>query len=519
MSRNLLKSTSVVGSMTLISRITGLVRDMAFAQFLGAGVMADAFFVAFRIPNFLRRIFGEGAFSVAFVPVFTELRINGSAQDCHRFLDLMSGRLGVILLVISALGMWFAPEVVWLLANGFTDHPAKFAATVEALRIMFPYLFFISLVAMSAGILNTCGKFAAPAVTPVLLNICLIAAVIWIVPIMDNAAAALGVGVALAGLSQLLFQLPFLKQERLLPKPAIGLREPKTSEAHQAAGKVFNLMLPAIFGSSVVQINILINTLLASFLVTGSVSWLYYSDRLMEFPLGVFGIALATAVLPGLSRSHSAGDSVGFNQTLNVAIRWVWVISLPAAAALIILAVPLLATMFNYREFSDHDVLMSADALVAYAFGLIGYMFIKVLATGFFSRQNTKTPVKVGVIAMVLNVVLCLLLFKPMAHVGLALASSLSALANAVVLAVLLRKDGILTIEPGSRTFLLRCVLAMLIMSAFLLQVVGDQQYWLESSALYRIGHIVALVVGGVFAYSVALVILGMRPKHLAIHA
>ncbi len=503
--------------MTLLSRVSGLVRDIAFAQLLGAGLMADAFFVAFRIPNFLRRIFGEGAFTVAFVPVFTQLHQPGKKRHANQFVNLMAGRLGLILVVLSTLGILFAPQIVWLLAPGYIDEPLKFQVTVDTLRLTFPYLLFISLVAMSAGILNTCGRFAAAAITPLFLNICLIAAVFWLVPLFENAALALGFGVLIAGIAQLMFQLPFLRREGLIPRPTIALRHEDSREPNIAVAKVFRLMIPALFGSSVAQINILVNTLLASFLVTGSISWLYYSDRLMEFPLGVFGIALATAILPGLSRSYSAGDMAGFNHTLNVAMRWVCVISLPAAAALAVLAVPLLATMFNYREFSQHDVLMSARALEAYSIGLIGFVFVKVLAPGFFARQNTATPVRVGAVSMVVNVVTSLALFSILAHVGLALATSLAAMVNAALLAWILHKEGILSLQRGMLVLVIRVLFATFAMAVVLWFFAGEAERWLDAGALYRIGQLSIAVLLGLVTYVITLLAAGVRLKHLAL--
>lgn len=516
MSRKLLKSTSVVGSMTLLSRISGLVRDMAFAQFVGAGAVADAFFVAFRVPNFLRRIFGEGAFTVAFVPVFSEVR-SRPGQDAHRFLGLMAGRLGLVLVLLSGLGVLFAPQIVWCLAPGFTDDPVKFGATVDALRLTFPYLFFISLVSMSAGILNTCAKFAAAAITPVFLNLALIAAVFLLVPWLDNDAVALGLGVVAAGVIQLFFQVPFLRREGYLPRPVLRDTAPDGA-AREAVGKVFRLMLPAVFGSSIAQINILVNTLLASFLVTGSVSWLYYSDRLMEFPLGVFAIALATAILPGLSNRFAAGDADGFCRTLNVALRWVVIICLPAAAALAVLAVPLLATMFHYGEFGDTDVLRSADALKAYALGLVGMTFVKVLAPGFFARQNTATPVRVGAIAMVVNIVLAVSMVWWLEHVGLALATSLAAIVNAGLLWRILVRDRVLVVDGELAPLLWRVAAATAVMAVVLFYLAGAPGDWLASGMLTRVGRLVICVVSGLITYAMTLLIVGVRPRHLAIN-
>ena len=406
MSKKLIKSTVVTGSMTLLSRVSGLVRDIAFANIMGSGLVADAFFVAFRIPNFFRRIFGEGALSVAFVPVFSEYKETATPEQTRAFLDRMVGQLTAVLILITVLGIVAAPGFVAAIAPGFLENEEKFQITVDALRICFPYLIFISLVAVSAGILNTCGRFAVPAATPILLNLCLIAASAWLVPFMDNAAIALATGVLIAGIAQLLFQVPFLRRERYLPRPRL-------KHSDNGVKKVFKLMIPAIFGVSVAQLNVLINTLLASFLVTGSVSWLYYSDRVMEFPLGVFGIALATVILPSLSKLHAREDQRAFSELLDWALRWVFIIATPAAIGLVMVAGPLITTLFQYGATTPHDVRMMVNSLIGFSLGLIGLILVKVLAPGVFARQNTKTPVRVGVIAMIVNIIVAIILVIP----------------------------------------------------------------------------------------------------------
>ncbi len=512
MSKQLLKSTSIVGGMTLVSRVSGLIRDIIFAQFLGAGILADAFLVAFRIPNFLRRIFAEGAFSVAFIPVFTDIRQIGTHKEQQQFVGLMAGRLGLILMILTALGVLFAPQVVQVLAYGWSDDPRKIAITVDTVRLTFPYLLCISLVSMSAGILNTCSRFAAAAVTPIFLNLFLISAVLWFVPWFENAAIALGFGVFLAGFFQLLFQLPFLLQVGYLPKPAL---RSKSTAARKSVTKVFQLMLPALFGSSIAQINILVNTILASFLVTGSVSWLYYSDRLMEFPLGVFGIALATAILPGLSRQYTDNDTIGFNQTLNTAIKWVCVVCIPAAVALAVLAKPLLITMFFYRQFNQTDVYMSANALVAYSFGLLGFVFVKVLAPGYFARQNTLTPVKIGATSVGVNIILSLALVSTFEHVGLAIATSIAAFVNAGLLGFYLRKDKVLHILSGLGRVIVSVCVASLIMAVVLWYSVGQIEIWFEYNALRRIGSLSITILAGFLSYVLTLILLGLRLHHV----
>jgi len=506
MSPRILFSTLVTGGMTLLSRVTGLVRDVVFAGLIGAGggIMADAFYVAFRIPNMLRRLSGEGAFSQAFVPVFTEHKLRDSEAELREFVNRMAGWFGLALFVITLVGIVAAPVIIMLMAPGFSGE--KYDLTVTMLRITFPYILFISLVAMAAGILNSSGKFAAAAFTPVLLNVCLIGAALWLAPYFDQPAMALAWGVFIAGVVQLLFQLPFLARLRLLPRPSLA-------RGHDGVSRVFRLMLPAIFGVSVHQINTVVNTVLASFLVTGSVSWLYYSDRLMEFPLGVFGIALATVILPSLSRQHASGDRSAFSRLLDWALRWVFLIGLPATVALMLLAGPLLATFFQYGAFNEQDVRMSSEALVAFSLGLLGFILVKVLAPGFYARQDTKTPMRIGVIAVLVNIVLSLALVFVLKHTGLALAISLSALVNAALLYRLLRRDGVYQPAAGWAVFLIRIALATAVMAAFLVWGSGDLRSWSAASATGRAMHLAWLVVGGAGLYLAALWLAGLRPR------
>jgi putative peptidoglycan lipid II flippase len=508
MSRRLIKSTFVTGGMTLLSRITGLVRDMVFAGLIGAGagIAADAFYVAFRIPNFLRRIFGEGAFSQAFVPVFTEYKSRESREELREFVDRLTGIFSLVLFVVTLIGMLASPFIVFALAPGFTGE--KYDLTVTMLRITFPYILFISLVAMAAGILNTYGRFAAAAFTPVLLNLSMIGAALWLAPRLSNPVLALAWGVFIAGAAQLLFQLPFLKRLGFLPRPRL-------KRGHDGVARVFRLMLPAIFGVSVAQINTLINTMLASFLVTGSVSWLYYSDRLMEFPLGVFGIALATVILPSLSHQHTSGDRKEFSRLLDWALRWVFLIGVPSTAALVVLAGPLLVTFFRYGAFSENDVHMSSQALVAFSAGLLGFILIKVLAPGFYARQDTKTPMRIGAISMGVNILLSLLLVMPLKHVGLALAISLSAFVNAGLLFVTLRRHDVYRPLPGWGVFFARVVLASAIMGAVLFWGVGDINSWLHASTLQRIYRMSIWVATGAAVYLLTVMAFGVRLAQL----
>lgn len=493
--------------MTLVSRISGLVRDVVMANMLGAGSISDTFFVAFRIPNFLRRIFGEGAFSQAFVPVFSELT-EQNTQQAREFVNVTSGLLSLVTFILATLGIIFAPQLIALFTPGFVDEPDKMARTVEALRIMFPYLFCISLVAMSGGILNTTNRFAVPAATPVLLNLCMIAALLILVPLMDSPTQALAYGVLLAGVVQLAFQIPSLKRAGYLPRPSLSLN-------NEPSRRVFKLMLPAIFSVSVAQINTIVNTILASFLAAGSISWMYYSERLMEFPVAVFGIALATVVLPSLSKEHKSGSAEGFATMLDWALRWVILIAAPATFALYLLASALLTTIFQYNEFTTQAVDMSALALQAYAVGVSGFIFVKVLAPGFFARQDTKTPMQVAVASVITNIVLSLLLVSKFQHVGLALAISLASWVNAGLLFIILCRRGVYRPEPGWLWFAGRVGLAIAAMVACLMWLNSAPTVWFTYSLLERVGRLVMLVIAGGATYFAVLYLLGIRPRQL----
>jgi len=507
MSKKLLKSTAIVSFMTLISRVSGLVRDVVMASVLGSSGMADAFLVAFKIPNFLRRIFGEGAFASAFVPVFSELT-ERNTHEAKQLVNATAGILALVTLVLTILGIVFAPFIVAIYAPGYKDDPAQMAYTVDALRFMFPYLFCISLVAMSGGILNTVNRFAVPAVTPVLLNICMILALWLLVPFFDSAARALAIGVLVAGVIQLLFQLPSLYREGYLPRPNLDT-------SNSGVSKVFSLMLPAIFSVSVAQINTLINTVLLSGLLTGSVSWLYYSDRLMEFPVGVFGIALASVVLPSLSKENVSGTNDSFSAMMDWALRWVVLISVPATFALYLLATPLLSTIFQRGAFTANDVAMSASALEAFAIGVCGFIFVKVLAPGFFAKQDTKTPMKIAMIAVAVNIVFCLLLVDSMQHTGLALAVSIAAWVNAGLLYIMLLRRGIYALQTGWLWFLSRVGLAVTAMSFVLVTLNKSPEIWHSWVLTERIGYLIVLVGAGAASYFCMLFLLGIRPKQL----
>ena len=506
--RGLLGSGLVVSFMTFLSRILGLVRDIVIATLVGAGGAADAFFVAFKIPNFLRRLFAEGAFNQAFIPVLAEYSEKKTRAEIRRLNNAVAGCLGLSLVALSALAVLAAPLLVWVFAPGFASDPEKQALTVGMLRITFPYLLLISLTAFAGSILNTYGRFAIPAFTPVLLNISLIASAIFLSSWAGSSAEALAWGVLIAGIVQLAFQLPFLAREGLLPIPIPDWK-------HSGVRRILKLMAPALFGVSVSQINLLLDTLLASFLTDGSVGWLYYADRLVELPLGVFGIAIATVILPTLSRQHASDDKEKFSQLLDWSVRMVLLLGLPATLALILLAEPLLITLFQYGAMTPHDVEMAALALRAYALGLLAFMLIKVLAPGYFARQNTRTPVRIGIKAMVANMVFNLLLILPLAHAGLALATALSAFLNAGLLARGLRQEGVLQWASGWGRYALQLAFALGLMVGLLLLLSPSTSIWLDWGITERVLRLGLLVVLGAGLYGAALLLTGIRLHHL----
>lgn len=507
----MLKATATVGANTAFSRVLGLVRDVVIAWAFGASRETDAFFVAFRLPNFLRRLFAEGAFSQAFVPILGEYKSQRSHDEVRQLAAHVSGTLGAVLLMVTAIGILAAPVLVMIFAPGFLANAEKFALTVQMVRITFPYILFVSLTAFAAGLLNTYGRFGVPAFTPVLLNLALIGAALWLAPLMAEPVTALAWGVLIAGLAQLAFQLPFLKRLGLLAWPRIA-------RAHEGVRRIVRLMLPAAFGASVAQINLLVDTLIASFLVTGSVSWLYYSDRMVEFPLGVFAIAMATVILPSLSQHHAEQAGESFSDTLDWALRWVLIVATPSAVGLALLAGPILTTLFQYGEFSPRDVHMASLSLMAYAVGLIGFMLIKVLAPGYFARQDTRTPVRVGIIALVANLILNLALVVPLKHAGLALATSLAAFINAGLLYRGLRREGIHRPRPGWSGFIAKIVFATLMMAAFVIFLRGEPLAWTEADITLRVTRLSLMVIGGAAVYALCLLSVGIRARHLRAH-
>jgi putative peptidoglycan lipid II flippase len=493
--------------MTMLSRVLGLVRDMVIARYFGAGSGADAFFVAFKIPNFLRRLFAEGAFAQAFVPVLSNYRETQSISEVRGLVNAVAGSLGLVLLGVTLVAMLGAPLLTAVFAPGFLGDDIRFTLASDMLRITFPYLLLISLTAFAGAILNSYDRFAVPAFTPVILNLAMISAAVFLAPLMDTPVMALAWGVFIAGALQLFFQLPFLMRLGLMPRPRVDYR-------HEGVSRILKLMAPAMFGVSVSQINLLLDTVLASFLQTGSVSWLYYSDRLSELPLGVFAIAIGTVILPSLSRKHAAASADQFAATLDWAVRCVLLIGLPAALALVLLAEPLIATLFHYGEVTDRDVAMSAQSLRAYAAGLLAFMLIKVLAPGFFAREDTKTPVKIGIIAMVANMAFNLALIVPLAHAGLALATALSAWLNTLLLWRGLVREGAWRSQSGWPMFLLRLALANGVLAGLILWLNPPVNDWLAAGGLQRSQDMAVLVAAGLLGYFATLALVGVRIRH-----
>ncbi len=505
---NLLRSLATISGLTMASRILAFVRDVLVARVFGAGMATDAFFVAFKLPNLLRRMFAEGAFSQAFVPIFGEYKHKNGAEETKLLVDHVTTMLALILFVITTIGIIAAPILVYISAPGFSDEPEKFDLTVQLLRYTSPYIFFISLVAVAAAILNTYNKFWVPAFAPILLNICFIGGALWLAPYCHPPILALAWAVLVAGFVQLAFQIPFLKQVGMLPVLRLNWRDP-------GMWRVIKQMGPAMFGVSIAQISLIINTIFASLLAAGSVSWLYYADRLMEFPSGVLGAALGTILLPSLSKCFAKDDMQEYSRLLDWGLRLTVMLTLPAALALGMIAVPLLSTFFQRGAFTAHDVLMTSYALVGYSVGLIGLILVKILAPGFYARQNIRTPVKIGIVTLIATQLMNLLFafVLHLDHAGLALSIGLGACLNSTILFYYLRKHGIYTPEPGWAQFFFKIVLAVSAMGIALWFGMGTEQSWLTGSGWERIGRLTLLVLGGAVVYFTMLAALGFRPK------
>ena len=501
---NLLKALAAVSSMTLLSRILGFVRVTVVARAFGAGLATDAFFVAFKIPNLLRRLFAEGAFSQAFVPIFAEYKNRRGEADARILVDNVSGVLALALAVVTLIGVAAAPLIVYVSAPGFTATPEKFALTIDLLRITFPYILFISLVSLAGGILNTYSRFSVPALTPALLNLTFIGFALWAAPYFNPPIKALAWAVFCGGVLQLAFQIPFLLKIKMLPRFKLDLKDAGVS-------RVIRQMGPAVFGVSIGQVSLLINTIFASFLVSGSVSWLYYADRLMEFPTGLLGVALGTILLPSLAKHYSDQSAAEYSKLLDWGLRLTLMLALPAAVALAVLAVPLIATLFHYGQFSQHDVFMTRNALVAYSVGLLGLILVKVLAPGFYARQNIRTPVRIAIIALVATQAMNFAFIGFLQHAGLALAIGLGACLNAGLLYYKLRQFDIYAPQPGWAKFALKILLAIVAMGACLKFAAGPDTVWLAANGLVKVWRLTGVVLLGGVAYFAALWALGFR--------
>lgn len=492
--------------MTVISRITGLLREMTFAYYLGASAGMDAFNSAYRIPNFFRCLFGEGAFSQAFVPMLAEYREKRTAAEVQDFLNHIAGSMISVLFTLTIIAVLITPWLVCVFAPGFIHDAYRFNLTASMLRITFPYILFVSLTAYVSGILNTYGKFGIPAFAPNLLNLALILAAIFLAPYFSEPTLALAWGIFVGGALQLIVQLPALYRLNLMPRPRILWSDPGVK-------RVLKLMTSAIFGVSVAQVSFLVDVCLASFLPIGSINWLNYSNRLALLPLGIFSVAIATVILPHLSREHAAASHQEFSLALDFALRFILIIALPAVIGLTILSGPIVATLFQFQhgKFSPFDVMMVQRSLLGFALGIPAFMLVKVLASGFYSRQNIKTPVKIATIALLSNIVLAVILIFPLKHAGLALATSLTSTLNAALLFWTTRREKHYHPQAGWKIFWLHLLVANALLALFLWLTTANLEIWLSWSSFHRVWHLALLCGSAIFIYLLSLYLSGMR--------
>lgn len=506
---NLLKSLAAVSSITFFSRILGFARDTIIARVFGAGMATDAFFVAFKLPNLLRRIFAEGAFSQAFVPILAEYKNQKGEEATRTFVAYISGLLSLVLIIITALGIFVAPWIIYVTAPGFTDTPDKFALTSYLLRITFPYIFLISLASLAGALLNTWSRFSIPAFAPTFLNVSMIVFAIFAAPCFDPPILALAWGVLLGGILQLFYQLPYLKKTGMLVLPRVSLKD-------SGSWRVIKQMCPAILGVSVSQVSLIINTVFASFLVSGSVSWMYYADRLMELPGGVLGVALGTILLPSLSKSVAKGQTLEYSRLLDTGLRLCFLFALPASVALGTMASPLIVSLFQYGQFTAFDAQMTQRALIAYSIGLPGLIVVKVLAPGFYSRQDIKTPVKIALLTLLMTQIMNLILIGPLKHAGLSLSIGLAACLNAGLLYWQLRKKNIFQPQKGWSGFIAKLLVALAVMCLVLFGLLSIMPPWDLGGMFYRLLRLSGIVIAGGVSYFIVLFLLGLRPQHFA---
>ncbi|MEG2128880.1 MAG: murein biosynthesis integral membrane protein MurJ [Acinetobacter sp.] len=507
------RSTVIVSAMTMLSRILGLVRDVVLLNVFGAGKDFDTFVVAFRIPNFFRRLFAEGAFSQAFIPVLTEYKTSRTHAEVQILISRVFGCLLTAMSLLTFVAMVAAPAIIYIYAPGFHNDPEKFELAVDMFRLTIPYLLFMSLTAFASSILNSYGSFASPAFSPVLLNVAMIAGAWGLTPYMAEPIMALGWAVVVAGVLQLAIQIPELWSKNLLIPPKVDFK-------HEGVDRILKLMLPALFGVSVTQINLLLNTIWASFMQDGSVSWLYSAERMTELPLGLIGVAIGTVILPSLSARHAEQDQAKFKSMIDWAAKIIMLVGIPASIALFMLSTRIIQALFQRGEFTLEDTRMTALALQCMSAGVISFMLIKVFAPGFYAQQDTKTPVRVGLMAVAANAILNVIfigLFKLIdwhaEHMALAMASSGSALVNAGMLYFYLHKRNIYRFGAHWKKLALQYTVANITMIAALWYGLtwyqGDISQWL------RIVEVVGLCVIGVIAYVIGLFAMGFRPRHL----
>jgi putative peptidoglycan lipid II flippase len=501
---SLLRALSTVSGMTLLSRITGLVRESIKASAFGAGAAMDAFEAAFRLPNILRRLFAEGAFSQAFVPIFAEYRRTRGEDETRALVGRVGSLMAFALLGVTVIGVLAAPWLVYALASGFARTPGKVELTADLIRIVFPYILFVSLISLAGGVLNVFRQFAIPAFTPVLLNVAIIGAALFLAPYCDPPVKALAWGVLIGGVAQLALQIRPLARIGMLPTLRFDWRD-------EGVRRVLAAMGPAVLGVSAAQISALINTQLAAALGDGRISWITFADRLMEFPSALLGVALGTVLLPTLAKHHSDGDRAGYSSLLDWGLRLAFLLALPAAVALWVLAVPLVSTLYHYGRFTVNDVLMTRQALLGYSVGLLGFILVKILAPGFYARQNMKTPVKIAFVTVLVAQTFAVVLMFPLGHAGLTLSTSIGACLNASLLFWFLRKHGIYTPRPGWLLFVARTVVALFVLGALLLAIAGPASLWLEATLWTRVLRLAWVCAAGAAAYFAALWLLGFR--------
>jgi len=522
LSRKLIKSGLIVSIMTLVSRVLGLIRDIVIANVIGAGVASDVFFFANKIPSFLRRLFAEGAFAQAFVPVLSEYHEKDGDKvgpETRLLIAQVSGTLGVLVTLVTLVGVLASPIFVVLFGfswfwDWLNDGPKaeQFELASLLLKITFPYLFFVSFTALAGAILNTIGKFAVSSFTPVLLNVSIIGCALYLSASMPNPVYALAIGVFIGGVMQFLFQIPFLIKAGALVKP---------KWAWKSAGvtKIRKLIVPALFGVSVTQINLLLDTLIAAALVTGSISWLYYSNRLLEFPLGLFGIGIATVILPSLSKLHTKKNTYEFRNTVEWGLKVVSLLGWPALAGLMVLAQPIVMVLFMRGEFTEQTVLNVSYALFAYLAGLISFMFIKILAPAYYARQDIKTPVKIGIKAMVANIVFNIMLAPFFGYVGLAIATTLSASLNAFLLYRGLKNQAVFSLSGQAWWFMARIIISAGIMGAIIFVISPPFAQWLTMTKAEQLIQLAICIGVGVITYFISLVLIGIRIKDVKVQA